>query len=134
MIMSVIGAGIIYFAVVFAAGFAFGVVRALVLLPHLGAFVSVAVELPGLLAVAWITARTVARHWHVREAFGVRLIMGGVAFALLMMAELALSVVVFGRTWAAHAMLYREPAHILGLAGQIAFALFPAIQANCARR
>jgi ABC-type polysaccharide/polyol phosphate export permease len=51
--------------------------------------------------------------------------MGALAFALLMLAELALSMLAFGRSVSAHLALYRELPALLGLAGQIAFATFP---------
>jgi hypothetical protein len=50
---------------------------------------------------------------------------GAVAFVLLMLAEAALSVGLSGRTVTEHLALYGEPAHLLGLAGQMAFATFP---------
>jgi hypothetical protein len=50
--------------------------------------------------------------------------MGAVAFILLMLAEAALSVGLSGRTVTGHLALYGEPAHLLGLAGQIVFATF----------
>jgi hypothetical protein len=54
--------------------------------------------------------------------------MGAVAFALLMAGELSISVLLTGRSAAEHLQLYREVSHMLGLAGQLAFALFPVLQ------
>jgi hypothetical protein len=54
--------------------------------------------------------------------------MGGVALVLLLGAELGLSVLAFGRTIAEHLASYGSPAGALGLAGQVAFALFPLLR------
>ena len=49
-----LGAGLAYFAVVFAAGFVLGTLRVLVVAPHLGEIAAVVAELPIMLAVSWI--------------------------------------------------------------------------------
>jgi hypothetical protein len=54
--------------------------------------------------------------------------MGAVAFILLMAGELSISLLLAGRNAAEHLQLYREASHMLGLAGQLAFALFPVLQ------
>lgn len=115
--------GGLYFAEVFAVGFLLGTVRTLVLAPRLGELGGVAVELPVILIAAWIICGRILRHRRLSlsEAAGT----GAVAFALLMLAEAALSAVLSNRTIAEHLALYTEPAHLLGLAGQIAFAVFP---------
>lgn len=64
----------------------------------------------------------------VAPAAGARLAMGGVAFALLMAAEMLVGVLLAGRSPAAHLALYREPSHALGLLAQIGFALMPLLQ------
>lgn len=120
-------AGSIYFAVVFAAGFALGVLRTLVLEPALGPVAAVLVELPVMLAVAWMTCARLRRRWPLARAGA--LVMGGVAFALLMAAEAGVSMGLAGRSLAEHWALYGDTAHRLGLAGQVAFALFPLVQA-----
>jgi hypothetical protein len=56
------------------------------------------------------------------------LIMGAVAFALLMIAELCLSMVLFGRSLIGHLEPYRSSSALLGLAGQLGFAAMPLIR------
>jgi hypothetical protein len=56
--------------------------------------------------------------------------MGGLALALLLVAELVLSVSLFGRTLATHLATYLEPAGYLGLLGQFVFAAFPLVQSR----
>lgn len=54
--------------------------------------------------------------------------MGGLALVLLLSAELALSIIVFGNSIIDHLRSYSSLPHALGLAGQFAFGLFPLIQ------
>lgn len=124
--MTAIRLGVLYFAAVFAIGFVFGTFRTLVLAPRLGELAAVAIELPMMLSAAWIICGWLLRDRKasLSEATG----MAAVAFLLLMLAEAALSVVLSGRTVTEHLALYSEPAHLLGLAGQIAFASFPLIR------
>jgi hypothetical protein len=53
--------------------------------------------------------------------------MGGLAFLLLMLAEMGLGAL-FGRTPAQHLLLYREPSYAIGLLAQILFAAVPLAQ------
>ncbi|MCM5570097.1 hypothetical protein M6I34_06220 [Burkholderiaceae bacterium FT117] len=121
-------AGLAYFAAVFAAGFALGIVRTLLVQPLAGATLAVAIELPIIVGFAWFACRVLALRLRVPAGGGHRLAMGGLAFGLLMIAELATSMLLGGRSAAQHLALYREAPHLLGLAGQIAFGLFPWLQ------
>jgi hypothetical protein len=58
---------------------------------------------------------------------------GGIAFALLIMGELGVSVFVFGRSWEATLAVFRSPPGMIGLSAQAAFALFPLVQAMLRR-
>jgi hypothetical protein len=120
--------GLAYFGCVFAAGFALGVVRTVLVVPLLGDTVAVALELPIILAVAWIACRWLVRRFEVPARVSPRAVMGAFAFALLMAGEVAISLLLAGRSLTEHVQLYQEASHILGLAGQIAFALFPVLQ------
>jgi len=124
--MRAIRLGALYFAAVFAVGFALGTIRMLVLVPRLGELAAVAIELPVILTAAWIICGWLLRGRKLSrsEATGT----GAVAFVLLMLTETALSVVLSGRTVTGHLALYAESARLLGLAGQIAFASFPLIR------
>jgi len=120
-------AGIAYFAIVFAAGFVLGTVRTLVLAPRIGAFGAVLIELPLMLAVAWLVCRWLVRQLAVGSAWSERLLMGVVAFVLLMIAELILSVAAFGGTVPGFIAALGTPEGALGLAGQLAFAALPLV-------
>lgn len=121
-----IAAAVRYFIIVFAVGFVLGTIRTLWLAPILGATWAVVCELPVMLAVSIIAARHVVRRFPIRTGREA-LLVGVLAFALLMAAEAVLGVFAFGERlseWATG--LLRVPG-ILGLIGQIVSALIPAL-------
>ena len=121
-------AGIGYCAIVFAAGFALGVLRILALAPRLGETTSVLVELPVMLLISWFACRWVVAQSQLSSRVRDRLIMGGTAFAVLMAAEISVSLLALGRTFQGHFSHYTSLHAQLGLAGQVAFAFFPIMQ------
>lgn len=121
-------AGLAYVAIAFVAGVALGTLRVLILIPQLGENLAVLLELPMILAISWVACRQLIARFEVLPALSARLIMGGTAFALLMAAEAGVSVLGFGRTIHEHFAAYLSLPAQLGLAGQVAFALFPEIQ------
>ena len=120
-------AGATYFAIVFACGFVFGTVRVLVLAPLLGTMAAVLVELPLIVTVAWLTCQRLTDWFLVPRRIGPGLMMGGVAFIMLMTAEASLSVMVFQKSLATFAVALTSLPGALGLAGQVAFGVFPLI-------
>ncbi|MEI6485437.1 MAG: hypothetical protein WCO11_04140 [Sphingomonadales bacterium] len=120
--MTALALGLRYFAGVFAIAFALGTVRTLWLAPVIGAMAAVAIEVPILWRVSWWWGRRLLVRQPV--ALGGRVVMGGTAFGWLMLAELALSLA-FGRTAGEHLALMLAPAGLLGLAGQLGFAVIP---------
>ena len=129
-------AGMTYFALVFALGFLLGTVRTLFVqdAPGAGRLVGVLIELPIMLGASWFLCRTVIRRFAVAPALVARAVMGGLAFALLLLAELVAGALLFGRTPGEHFALYREASYALGLAAQIAFGLMPLIQTRQRKR
>lgn len=128
-------AGLVYFGIVFAVGFALGALRFFVLIPRLGETIGVLLELPIILTLAWMVSRWLIARFDIPEIFHLRLVMGGCAFALLMLAEIGGSAIGFGQTLSEHMEQYRKLPALLGLAGQTAFAAFPVVQSTiCSRR
>lgn len=125
---SVVLGGSSYFAIVFAAGFAFGTIRTLLVAPKIGETVAVALELPFMLAISWFSCRAVIRRFAVSDASVPRIAMGALAFALLMLAEALLAFLIFGRSLSEQGEAWMTTAGALGLGGQIAFAFFPLLQ------
>ena len=77
-----IGAGALYFLLIFLLGMALGTIRVLPIEPRLGAVASVLVELPFMLAASWFVCGQLIRHLAVPPAFLSRAAMGGLAFLL----------------------------------------------------
>jgi hypothetical protein len=120
-------AGAVYFAIVFAAAFALGVLRVTLLVPAVGALAATCIELPFTLAISWLACAWIVRRLDapsVTRAVGL----GGVAFMLLMGAEATGAILIFKRSLGAHFGAYATAAGALGLAGQVAFGAFPIVQ------
>ena len=118
---------LVYLSTVFAAAFALGVLRVLLVAPRLGELAAVALEVPVVLGLSWLVAGRVLRRWPLPRQ-GQRLAMGGLAFALLMLAETILGITLFGRTMAGILAAMATLPGLVGLAGQIGFALVPALR------
>ena len=125
---SAIKAGILYFAIVFAAGFVLGTLRVFILLPLTGELAAVALELPVMLIISWLACRRLVARFSVPAMVSHRLAMGVLAFCLLILAEVGLSVLAFNRSGAEYLALLQTAPGLLGLAGQIAFGLFPLVR------
>jgi hypothetical protein len=123
-----IKAGGTYFSSVFIVAFMLGSFRVLVMVPRFGEIVSVSIEAPIILAVSWFVSRWTTGKFGVAREVPPRLLMGAVAFALLMLAELGLSVLVFGRSVETYFAAYWSAQGVIGLAAQIGFAFIPMIQ------
>jgi hypothetical protein len=88
--MPTLKAGALYFAVVFGAGFVLGPIRILWAVPRFGPRVAELMEMPIMLVVIVIAARWTVRRLAVPPAPAPRLVMGSIALALLLAAEVAL--------------------------------------------
>ncbi len=123
-----LAAGSIYFAVVFAIGFALGIVRVVITGPKLGETAAVLLEIPVILTASWFVAKWCVARFAVRSDAAERLTMGLVAFCLTMLAEMAMAVLLFGRTVPEHFATYSHSLGLVGLMAQFLFALLPYIQ------
>ena len=124
-----IRAGVIYALIVFLIGFIFGTVRVLLLAPHLGETLAVSLETPLMLAASWFVCRWCVDRLDVPRRVGARAVMGVVAFTALMLAELGVSALVFGRSEAEFAGSYASVPGAIGLTAQMMFAIVPVMQA-----
>jgi len=123
-----IRAGLLYFAGVFALGFLFGGIRMMLLEPTLGDSLAVLVELPLILVLSWILCRRSIVRFQVSALWSARLLMGGVALAILLVAEFLLATLLFAESPGQFLGSLLTAAGLLGLGGQIVFALFPLLQ------
>jgi len=130
----VIRAGAAYFALVFAAGFLLGLVRVPLLVPQLGERVAELLEMPVMLVVIFFVSRYIVRRFaladHTRRAAGVGLL----ALALLLMAELALTVAPRGGSIADY-IVGRDPvAGSVYLGSLIIYAAMPWLHVRWSKR
>ncbi|MFM9862239.1 MAG: hypothetical protein ACKVRO_01415 [Micropepsaceae bacterium] len=121
-------AGVAYFAIAFAIAFVLGALRVLFVAPRVGEFGAVLIEVPIMLTVSWLVCGWVLNRIAVPASIGARLVMGAVAFALLMAAEFALGIYGFGNTAGEIVSSFARPPGQLGLAGQVGFALMPTLR------
>lgn len=117
-------AALLYFALVFGAGFLLGVVRVLVLEPRVGERAAELAEMPVMLTVSWLAAGFVCRRYRASLNTGGRAaIVGLMALLLLVLAE-TLLVAVQGRNLYEY-IATRDP--VAGSAYLVALGLFAAM-------
>lgn len=88
--MRILKAGILYFALLFGAGFVLGPIRLLWAVPRFGTRMSELMEAPIMLVVTIFAARWIVRKLAVPYAPSNRLGMGCIAVGLLLIAEFTL--------------------------------------------
>jgi hypothetical protein len=91
-------AGVVYFALVFAAGFALGTIRTLWVVPRLGVRTAELAEAPFMFGISILAARWVVRHVQVSPLRSRRLAMGCIALGLMLVAEFTLGLWMRGMT------------------------------------
>jgi hypothetical protein len=126
--VKVLKAGLAYFAIMFATGFVLGALRVSLVAPRLGELGAVLIELPLMLAASWFVCRRLTAILAVPARVPDRLAMGGLAFGLLMITELAMAGPLFGRSVSQSLAGMATDPGLLGLAGQILFGLVPLLQ------
>jgi len=88
--MRILKAGILYFALVFGAGFVLGAVRTLWIVPRFGSRTAELMETPIILVITILTARSTVLRLAVPSTPPARLGMGFIALGLLLVAEFTL--------------------------------------------
>ena len=96
--MQVLKAGVLYFALVFGAGFVLGTVRTLWLVPRVGSRRAELMETPIMLVVTILVARWIVLRFAVPAVASARLGMGGIALFLLLLAEFGFVLWLQGQT------------------------------------
>jgi hypothetical protein len=120
--------GLLYYTAVFAVAFALGMARALIIAPHIGESAAVILEVPVVVFVSWAVARQLLK----RHPFSLlqSAAMGAIAFVLTMASEVVLAGLLRGQSameWASNIV---TPIGLLGLAGQVTFAVMPMLVAQ----
>ena len=121
-------AGVAYTLGVFVFAFAVGTIRVTLVAPRLGALVAVLLEAPIVLAVSWRVSLWCIRRFDVSRDPRARVLMGTVAFLVLMSLEAGVSVLAFGESFEHHLARNATLPGIIGLATQVVFAAFPWVQ------
>jgi hypothetical protein len=85
--MRIVKAGVLYFALVFGAGFVLGTIRTLWIVPRLGTRMSELMETPIMLVISIVAARWTVLRLAVPSVPSARLVMGGIALVLMLVAE-----------------------------------------------
>lgn len=128
--MTILRAAIAYWAMVFALGFVLGTIRVTWLAPLIGLLPATALELPLILGASWLAARWIMKRFGIARP-SQALAMGVVAFAVLMAAECALAVMLMGQSPSRWLADLWQPHALLGLGGQMVFALMPWWRVRC---
>ena len=129
--MQVLKAGVLYFALVFAAGFALGTVRVLWLVPAVGTRLAELVEAPLMLVVTVLAARWMVRRFVVAASLQTRLGVGLVALGLLLAVEFTVVLWLRGLTIADY-MATRDP--VSGAVYVVLLGVFAVMPALVGRR
>ena len=96
--METLKAGVLYFVLVFAAGFVLGTIRTLWVVPRLGVRAAELAEAPIMFGVSILAARWVVRHVQVSPLRSRRLAMGCIALGLMLLVELTVVLWIRGMT------------------------------------
>lgn len=85
--MPILKAGGLYFALVFGAGFLLGTIRVLWLVPAVGTRAAELLEMPLMLLAIILAARWVTRYFSVPRTASIRLGVGGIALAPILVLD-----------------------------------------------
>ena len=132
--LALVIAGAVYFVAVFLTGFIFGVTRTLFVAPQIGETRAVLLECPLMLIASWMVSRWSARRFKIPPVLRLRASMGGIAFSFLIAAEYVTARLFFHRSWLEFLANNLTFAGSVGLAAQVAFGIFPALQAIAVRQ
>lgn len=88
--MQILKAGVIYFLLVFGAGFVLGPIRIRWVVPRLGVRIAELMEAPIMFVVIILSARWIVQELALPFTLSMRVGMGGIALALMLVAEFAL--------------------------------------------
>jgi hypothetical protein len=128
--LRVLTASVSYFALVFATGFALGLIRVPFLVPHLGVRIAELIEMPFMLVAIVLAAEYISRRYKLPQSASIRLSVGFLALALLLAAELSFALILRGESIGRY-IAGRDPVSGSAyLAMLVLFALMPLILAR----
>lgn len=126
-IQKILKAGVLYFAVVFGAGFVLGTIRTLWIVPSFGTRRAELIEAPIMFAITVLSSRWVVQRLAIRPSFPRRIAVGLVALGLLVLTEFTVVLWIRGLTIAEY-IAGRDPvAATVYVVLLTAFALMPSL-------
>ncbi len=128
--MRILREAVLYFLLVFGAGFVLGTGRVLFLVPLLGEKAAELLEIPLMLGVIVFAARWIVRHSLDDRRLISTLSIGFIAMGLVLIADLTVGMLLRGMS-AAEVFLHRDP--VTGAAYYASLILFAAMPALLAR-
>jgi hypothetical protein len=128
-----IKAGLVYGLLLFAAGFALGTLRELLMRAGMPRTPLVLAEIPVILAVAWFLARWSIGRFAVPPGMGARLVTGLAMLLLLRAGELGVGVLLMGHSLAAQLAADLSVGGLLEFLPQALAAAFPLLQQHVTR-
>jgi hypothetical protein len=128
--MPILQPAVLYFLLVFGAGFVLGTVRVLVLVPLLGERAAELMEMPLMLGIIAASARWIVRHGLVQDRRSSALVVGFIALGMVLIADLAVGMWLRGLS-ATEVFLDRDP--VSGAAYYVSLLLFAAMPAIMTR-
>jgi hypothetical protein len=129
--MQILKAGLLYFAIVFGAGFVLGTIRTLWIVPRFGARTAELMEAPIMFVITVLAARWVVRHLLLPFTLATRLGVGSVALAFLLTVEFTVVLWLRGLTIGEY-IRQRDP--VAGTVYILMLGVFAAMPAFVARR
>jgi hypothetical protein len=118
-------AGVLYCLTVFAAALVLGAVRTIWVAPLAGESISIALEAPIILAVAWYACDWAAEQTAVSHNLPDRLAMGAVALALMVCAEVSVAILTSATSLEDY---FRGHAGSPLILGELVFAILPVLR------
>jgi hypothetical protein len=128
--MQILQAAVLYFLLVFGAGFALGTGRVLFLVPLVGERTAELLEMPLMLGVIVFAARWIVRYRLATPRLSTTLSVGFLSLGIMLFAELGMGMWLRGMS-ATEVFLNRDP--VSGTAYYVSLLLFAAMPALLAR-
>ncbi|PPD25620.1 MAG: hypothetical protein CTY20_15585 [Hyphomicrobium sp.] len=128
--MKPVAAGLIYFALVYAAGFVLGLAREVAVNPLFGKVLAVLIEAPLMIVAITAAAIWVVHRFTVPVDFVSRLIMGITAFVVLMLAEALFAKVFRGQSLDQWISSFATAEGIISVVLFLLFAAMPIVVRN----
>jgi hypothetical protein len=121
-------AACLYVLLTYAAGFALGTLRVMIIEPRMGSVAAVTVEAPFILMAMWFNSRWALKKAHPSHSISSYLAVGGMAFVFLHILEMLGAKLLRGQSITDYFTHYTTPEGLMFFALASVFALVPVVQ------